>query len=305
MAESTRISSPSKVTSIEVEALDVRVKSHFFNRQQRCTGGLRGKVTGMSDSSRSRLVQKARNLTTFHGFVTVTYPGAEWSATAAGDYMTDGILVKQHLRKLRRWFTYHGYGALWFLEFQKRGAPHFHFFTDKPLSDADTYKISRYWYRLVGSSCPNHLIHGTDCQVLRETFAAGMYAAKYSSKSEQKDVPEQYLNVGRFWGVFNIEEKPLYKIQLTSMREIYELARIAKNSEKAHRRSQGLNRRKEKNHHSAIRYSVAASVLFYLKSRYTILGNPQRMRILALERHNPESSRPLWGGNAATNAPPF
>ena len=35
---------------------------------------------------------------------------------------------------------------------------------------------------------------------LRDADAAGSYAAKYAAKSDQKEVPPGYINVGRFWG---------------------------------------------------------------------------------------------------------
>jgi hypothetical protein len=146
----------------------------------------------------------------FKSMFTLTYPDA---------YISDGRRVKRHLdtfiKFLKRFLlkTYgHVLAGLWFLEFQKRGAPHFHLFTNYVISMLEFRKlaesVSEAWYRIVSSGDKNHLMAGTRCELLREKHAASAYAVKYAEKFYQKNVPEDYDSVGRFWGVFGCKVKP-------------------------------------------------------------------------------------------------
>lgn len=84
-------------------------------------GGKRGRVVGFSAASRKRLLERLARLRGGRGalplFVTLTYP--------------DIVDCEQARRNLRAWFRrvkrrYPGFGAVWRLELQERGAPHFH-----------------------------------------------------------------------------------------------------------------------------------------------------------------------------------
>jgi hypothetical protein len=63
-------------------------------------------------------------------------------------------------------------------------------------------KVSKAWNRIAGQNDPDHLRVGTKIEMMEKPHAAGAYAAKYLRKQEQKEVPEQFSNVGRFWGLF-------------------------------------------------------------------------------------------------------
>jgi hypothetical protein len=92
------------------------------------------------------------------------------------------------------------HSAFWFLEFQKRGAPHFHIFLNWC---PDMYWVSKKWFEIVGSDDPSHALAGTRTETLKKGRAGTIsYASKYAAKADQKVVPEQYLNVGRFWGIY-------------------------------------------------------------------------------------------------------
>jgi hypothetical protein len=144
--------------------------------------------------------------------LTLTYPSA---------YETDGKIVKSHLHLIRQWLHRRGIKGVWFLEFQKRGAPHFHLLLDfnlpPPLiTKKRTHKgerspsfrtneklhkeASAAWFRIVGSGDEKHLHAGICWEVLESHEAAMRYAAKHAAKPHQKEVPDNYLNVGRFWG---------------------------------------------------------------------------------------------------------
>lgn len=85
----------------------------------------------------------------------------------------------------------------WFLEFQARGAPHLHYFyTDYlPWFDCANRWAEAVRQPEIVKSCSKF-----------EKIRAGRrgvisYARKYAAKQDQKLVPENYDNVGRFWGI--------------------------------------------------------------------------------------------------------
>lgn len=181
----------------------------------RLEGSVRGKIEFLSGASRRRLALIAGNSpVTFRSFVTVSYPA---------QFPCDGKLVKKHLKALLEALR-RRCGALeylWFLEFQRRGAPHLHIFTDhalpEPLSimtrkcgrtgkDCRVHWpsqdwISSRWYEIVGSGDERHLRAGSAWEVVEKPDGAARYVAKESYKTFQKQVPKDFQNVGRFWGV--------------------------------------------------------------------------------------------------------
>ena len=174
----------------------------------------RGEVTEFTDKSRARLAFVANNTAVvFRTMITLTYPK---------EFPKDGKLVKQHLaRFLQAWRRYtRGASYLWFLEFQRRGAPHVHILTDWPITGGKLGKksvrlwVSRKWYTTCGELDPKHLVAGTQTARIRNTDNPGAYAVKYASKMEQKRVPPDYRNVGRFWGhTRDVTPKPYFDVE--------------------------------------------------------------------------------------------
>jgi hypothetical protein len=136
----------------------------------------------------------------YTNMVTLTYPE---------NYPIDGRVIKQQLRvflqRVKRLAESNGRkqsSSFWFLEFQKRGAPHFHIFTTEFVPH---YWIASTWYDIVGSGDTAHLRAGTRIEKLKAgKKGVIIYAKKYARKQEQKDVPENYQNVGRFWGIHGL-----------------------------------------------------------------------------------------------------
>tara|TARA_R110002049_G_scaffold1062_1_gene7946 strand:- start:2941 stop:3771 length:831 start_codon:yes stop_codon:yes gene_type:complete len=199
---------PRRVT-LEIGERDIRIRRTILRAcSSRKGGGIRTNIKGFSMASKRRLLFAARNFSEGRYMITTTYPA---------DFPTDGRLVKNHLRRFRQWLLRNGVRAgLWVLEFQARGAPHFHIFvTDWVDKDA----LADIWYRIVGSNDPKHLRAGCRIELFRNNAAKGGYVMKYAAKMEQKDVPMQYDNVGRFWGIFgnaNISKSvslPLHKVK--------------------------------------------------------------------------------------------
>jgi len=180
--------------------------------------GERGEISELSRASLKRLAFVAHNTAvTFDTLTTLTYP-AKWES--------DGRKVKRQFYNWLKWSKRicRVESYLWALEFQKRGAPHFHVFTAGGLLLKSKLAVSTEWYYQVGSNDPKHLKAGTRVELLRVTDAAGRYAAKYAAKPYQKAVPPDYRNVGRFWGnSYDVKPQPLATTNLDGWGELLEM----------------------------------------------------------------------------------
>lgn len=172
-------------------------------------GGVRQAIVKWSDKSRRACEHHIRNLSegACKVFLTLTYPES---------FPVDGEICKKHLHAMKQWFKRRGISGVWFLEFQRRGAPHFHAFLDKyPLGGSESVAVA--WDRIVSSGDPKHIawhrgeLSGRPClEYMRKPHAASWYASKYATKAEQKEVPENFINVGRFWGHWGKTMKPVF-----------------------------------------------------------------------------------------------
>lgn len=182
----------------------------------------RGKIKQLSRKSLSRLAFLARETTVkMRSLLTLTY----------GDpYPNSGAYVKMHLNyfltSLRK--NYPAVEYLWFLEFQKRGAPHIHLCLNFEPSDLDRHAaafvwaegVSRRWepMSLLGGETPKRLFdnmfkvhtHQSQWANVKKVDGVARYVTKYASKPEQKLVPLEFQDVGRFWGASKgLKPKPI------------------------------------------------------------------------------------------------
>lgn len=180
-----------------------------------CPEETRGDVMEFSYASRQRLAFVASNTEAdFTAMVTLTYPRL---------YPEDGHTVKAQLNTFLTWLrrTIPGISYLWFLEFQKRGAPHIHLLMDfwprtRPAILGLRVLVASAWWRAVGSYNGDHWLAGTRAERLRSKDGGRHYAVKYSMKMRQKAVPELYRNVGRFWGASrDVMPEPLQERRAT------------------------------------------------------------------------------------------
>lgn len=175
--------------------------------------------------------------------VTLTYPG-DWLTVAP-----NGRAAKRHLAMFRRRYRRawgEGLHAIWKLEFQGRGAPHYHLLMVPPHGRAQgagvgagmTFKhwLSAVWASVVGHPDPieyiKHLNAGT-----RIDFAEGLRAADpkrvavyftkhggMRAKEYQHIVPVEWRGPGdgpgRFWGYWHLR-RLVYAV------ELYEHDRVA------------------------------------------------------------------------------
>lgn len=183
-------------------------------------------ITGWSRKSRSNMVERLCELDytalfpagRLPAMVTLTYPNA-WQRVAP-----NGAAAKKHLKKLRkRWERTWGepLAAVWKLEFQRRGAPHFHLLVSPPhgqTADGENFRtwLSRSWAEVVAhpdsEEYAKHVAAGTGIDWndgLRSTDPkrVAVYFTKhgaFQAKEYQHCVPEEWQQPGqgpgRFWG---------------------------------------------------------------------------------------------------------
>lgn len=156
-------------------------------------------VREFTRKSRTRLQQYLCSIPKNHVrsgalFVTLTYPDAY-----PGDWPTWKRQLGAWFDRLRRRCP--RAGAVWKLEPQQRGAPHYHLYVVGTPFIAKEW-LSQSWYEVVGSNDPRHLVAGTQVQQVRSHRGVLSYAAKYVAKAQQ--LPADWQGgVGRWWGVFN------------------------------------------------------------------------------------------------------
>jgi len=179
----------------------------------------RGRVLTLSRRSLTRLAFLVANCENkFYSLLTLTY---------GVNYPLNGRRVKSDINKfityMRRSFGHFEY--FWFIEFQKRGAPHFHFVSELPApSRAERELFANLWASIAeANNLPYTAIsrpYGAERAVtgqftrdavyrqhrrsvvweaLRSQDGAARYALKYALKTHQKDVPAFYRDVGRAW----------------------------------------------------------------------------------------------------------
>lgn len=188
-------------------------------------------IVGWSRKSRARMVERLCTLDykplfpqgRLPAMVTLTYPGA-WEVVAP-----TGKEAKKHLKSLRkRWSRAWGedLACVWKLEFQRRGAPHFHLLCSPPhgkTAGGEAFRewLSRAWAEIVDHPDPEefdrHLRAGTGVdwnEGLRSTDPkrVAVYFTKhgaFAAKEYQHCVPESWQKPGqgpgRFWGYWGLD----------------------------------------------------------------------------------------------------
>lgn len=204
-------------------------------------------ITGWSAKSRSNFVHRMceldyspmfADLTRIPAMITLTYPG-DWLTVAP-----DGGTAKDHLRTLQKRYE-RAWGekllAVWKLEFQRRGAPHFHLLVVPPhglagearqagarrkrpaVGDGMRFRewLSATWADIVAHPDPvermKHERAGTAVDYAEGLRASdpkrvAVYFLKHgqaSAKEYQHIVPEEWRapgkGPGRFWGYWHLE----------------------------------------------------------------------------------------------------
>lgn len=168
---------------------------------------VRGKVTAFSRKSRKRLLEFfARTAQTNKPrvFLTLTYPSN----------MNDARTGKAHLRafleRVRRKFPQSS--AIWRIEYQERGAVHFHIlFFSLPFWKVES--IRKVWSEIIGEENPRIQI-----ETIRSKRGSTFYVSKYVAKVTDAALVSlsnlPYSHEGRHWGYFNKPQIPMQELHL-------------------------------------------------------------------------------------------
>lgn len=123
-------------------------------------------------------------------FITLTYPR---------DYTSDASEWKRHLDVFMKRVARRCKNpcVIWKLEFQKRGAPHFHLVVLERKFISRSW-IAEAWNKIVGGG-EDHLAVGTHVMAVKEGTSALWYIAGYLGK--QAAPPSGCKWTGRWWGM--------------------------------------------------------------------------------------------------------
>lgn len=178
--------------------------------------GTRKAITKMTNKSRTRLAYTMYATSVeFRSIITLTYPSL---------WPNNGTQCKAHLNSFLTWFRgkFPHQDYAWIVEFQDRGAPHYHIMTTVRDPDGEQrHAMAWAWKSIVGrwywgaeirqtggKVTPGMLqklyrvhCHRDSWEQIRKPDGARRYMAKYALKPAQKLVPYAYQNIGRFWGV--------------------------------------------------------------------------------------------------------
>lgn len=172
-------------------------------------GGVRKSISGFSSDSRRRLmysIASIRRDAELPCFVTLTYPNEFPSPKESKRHL------KMFNQRLQRAFS--GASAIWKLEPQERGAPHYHLLVwGVPEHDLFSFVINA-WFEIAGNQVHNHLLFhmgllgNQKCvNQVRSWRGVWSYASKYLGKTFEVAGWDN-LYTGRFWGYVNRELIP-------------------------------------------------------------------------------------------------
>lgn len=202
-------------THVLVFSKDIKVKKPA-SLKPKVKRSKRGKVNSFSEASRNRLLFYARNSGHhIQSQIMLSYPEK---------FEHDGAEVKRHLNAFLTLLRekYPDIIYIWVMEFQERGAAHFHLFTnlkacsfkDHKKGRCNPFECDRVFHRWAAETWAD-IVSGENPEAHEKmlkvhnhlkNFGAwdmrsGRYLTKeYLAKAAQKEIPEEYYNIGRFWG---------------------------------------------------------------------------------------------------------
>lgn len=160
---------------LEAQGSLLSLSADWKTKDRRVVGGVRGDVVMFSRQSRLRLLRKIARINADKAvFVTLTYPARFPSSKRAKEHL------RAFLEKIRR--RYPAASAIWKLERQSRGAPHFHLlFFNLPFVPFAT--IRQWWGHTVAAFVDDHLPR-VRIERVRSQNGVMYYAAKYCAKDD-------------------------------------------------------------------------------------------------------------------------
>ena len=157
----------------------------------------RGTVRGLSSKSRSRFLRLLARINRPDRALFVTLSYQTW----VEDW-------KAWKRDLDTWFkavkrTYPALAGAWRMEFQERGAPHWHallWLGEEDHLEAVRARCSSAWLAAIGQDNEATRRHAVTVDLVNDIDRCGFYIALYQAKdkNDRKDI-----DTGRLWGVVN------------------------------------------------------------------------------------------------------
>lgn len=231
-------------------------------------GGRKQAITEWSAKSRANMTRTIAQLD--HGpmydegwepaLVTLTYP-KDWVRVCP-----NGRVAKRQLKAFRS-AVQRRYGrtvGMWKLEFQRRGAPHFHILLSLPAAKGPGERRAMFdwfgetWARIVGATGGDRAKHAragvgidwAEAARMRDPQRIAVYFSKHnapgrSNKEYQHRVPRAFLEAegegpGRWWGVWTL--KKCTADTVIERGDLVELARLLRGWVKGQRRTSSKHR---------------------------------------------------------------
>lgn len=217
---------------------------------------VREPITEFSRKSRTRLIRRCLSIP-WGDYVESDERLHVVTLTAPSDYLAvfkdhkDGYRALRAFQDRLRHATGRPARGFWKLEFQRRGAPHWHLILITPRrinGERLTQWLSQAWYESVGSGVGSHLRAGTNVDVEKSLQASdalrlALYFAGYSTakdKEHQHKVPaegwsDENGSTGRFWGYFGVKPAEV-EARITS-EELVKVKRMLRARERSQRGS--------------------------------------------------------------------
>lgn len=196
VSNSTLVSSPiSENSCFELYPVSVKLKRPFTGKPPKPPKRSGTTIQGFSEKSRGRLrftATNARNLLK-----------NQFGLTYHDYWPIDGRQFKSDLHRflVRAGQIFPDLKYLWVAEFQSRGAPHVHLFTNLETTKANQEKLANIWCRIVEPNDEKlRRFHLHSKNFINWKLGTGSYLCKYLEKSAQKEIPQGFNNFGRWWG---------------------------------------------------------------------------------------------------------
>lgn len=199
-------------------------------------GGKRGEIEVFSAGSRYRLFRLLHQIEFEEVcFMTLTYPDA---------FPTDPAVYKANLKEFHRKFEieYPGIQMVWRLEFQKRGAPHYHLMI-LDWHPNDDGMVEWMWKATCHTWDMAHELLGVNYELIvdgNQQRLIAHYLAKYIAKVDQTEVKNATVKCGRWWGKWNIADPEPVEFEISD-REAERITSFALDSRLGNQRWQPLD----------------------------------------------------------------
>lgn len=203
------------ISQVVIMGKDWKVVREPLFENQKMGRGKKSKITKLSKRSLHNMLWAAKELKLkFKSMLTLTYGVINPKDGRDAKYHLNVVLqaIRDKLPKM---------AYFWFMEFTKKGRVHFHILL--------TYEPRESWRKIIAKAWSNATVRNVSRETLQDGWTDDLieyeaekvykvhshpeawqklkvkdgairYVAKYAMKQEQKEVPVEYSNCGRFWG---------------------------------------------------------------------------------------------------------